>query len=68
MQAVFKVTLPPAAGEPKEKAFVPRRIHKKSRGGCLACKKRRIKATDLCFRLQIRDCLICLFANLRIVR
>lgn len=43
MQAVFKVKLPPSTNIPQEKPFVPRREHKKSRGGCIACKKRRIK-------------------------
>ncbi len=43
MQTVFKIDVPKRAGLEQEKPFIPRRVHFKSRGGCLACKKMRIK-------------------------
>ena len=51
MQTVFKIDMPkgPECGE--EKPFIPRRVHKKSRGGCIACKKRRIKVRSIQIRL-----------------
>lgn len=48
MQTVFKVDIP-RDSEDSERPFIPRRVHKKSRGGCSACKKRRIKVRAILF-------------------
>jgi hypothetical protein len=53
MQTVFKVDIPKRADQAEEKPFIPRRVHRKSRGGCLACKKRRIKVLAPQSRLPI---------------
>ena len=39
LQTVFRISVP----EKKNKEFHARRAHKKSRGGCLTCKRRRVK-------------------------
>jgi len=53
MQSVFKVDLVIRNNGPndqpapkKQRPFAPRKTHQKSRNGCLACKKRRIKVSN----------------------
>jgi hypothetical protein len=53
MQSVFKVDLVirnnGANDQPatkKQRPFAPRKTHQKSRNGCVACKKRRIKVSN----------------------
>jgi hypothetical protein len=43
LQTVFRVS----PREKRDKTFHARRSHKKSRGGCLTCKKRRVKVGGL---------------------
>jgi hypothetical protein len=40
LQSVFRIKV---SGQKQEHVYHTRRAHKKSRGGCLTCKKRRIK-------------------------
>ena len=46
MQTVFKIDLPKGQDEAAERPFIPRRMHRKSRGGCLGCKRRRVKCDE----------------------
>ncbi|KAJ5103032.1 hypothetical protein N7532_003561 [Penicillium argentinense] len=57
LQTVFRISLP---GK-KQKTFHARRAHKKSRGGCVTCKKRRVKCDEqkpLCQKCQNKG-LVC---------
>ncbi|KAJ5536360.1 hypothetical protein N7513_009546 [Penicillium frequentans] len=50
LQTVFRVSPP---GQ-KQNGFHSRRAHKKSRAGCLTCKKRRVKTNKLSRAMQLR--------------
>ena len=55
MQAVFRVDISRHSGQHEEKSFTSRRAHTKSRKGCVACKKRRIKVMPLPMAPEVKN-------------